>query len=230
MKKFKLATILIVITVVCIPSISYYLYRDPLYLFKPTLEVECIKVMSDLDGDGINDMKDIVEGARKEIENNTKYMSNYYSGGYPPDSEGVCTDVIWRALKNAGFNLKQRMDSDIKENLDNYYRIDKIDPNIDFRRVPNQYIYFKRKMKNMTTEVIPNDKDNLKLWQPGDIVVLTNEKHKRLSHIAIISDRRRKDGVPYIIHNSYRKPSEDDLLMYWYNNDLIRGHFRFNYE
>ena len=38
----------------------------------------------------------------------------YYSGGYPPDSEGVCTDVIWRALKNAGYSLKDMVDADMQ--------------------------------------------------------------------------------------------------------------------
>ena len=26
---------------------------------------------------------------------------------YPPENEGVCTDVIWRALKNAGVFIKR---------------------------------------------------------------------------------------------------------------------------
>ena len=35
----------------------------------------------------------------------------------PPDTEGVCTDVIWRAFKNAGYSLKDMVDEDIKNNF-----------------------------------------------------------------------------------------------------------------
>ncbi|WDV44326.1 DUF1287 domain-containing protein [Clostridiaceae bacterium M8S5] len=234
MKKFKKSTIivsLIMLSGIIFFIVNYAIYgRDVLYYFMPKIEIDKIVVKSDLDNDGLNDMDDIIQGARKEIANKTTYRSQYYKGGYPPTTEGVCTDVIWRALFNAGFNLKDNMDKDIKGNLKDYFRIDKIDSNIDFRRVPNQYVYFKRHMNSLTTEVIPRDKENLKQWQPGDIIVLTDNDKKWLSHVAIISDERRRDGVPYVLHNAYNRASEDDMLMYYYENGLIKGHFRFKYS
>ena len=68
-------------------------------------------------------------------------------------------------------------------------------------------------------EVIPNDKSSLVQWQRGDIVVLPG-------HIAIVSDKRRKDGVPYIIHNAETFPMEQDLLIKWFKENKILGHFR----
>lgn len=59
--------------------------------------IETIKSNTDFDNDGIDDYTDILQGARIEAENKPNYRSAYYSGGYPPDDEGVCTDVIWRA-------------------------------------------------------------------------------------------------------------------------------------
>lgn len=154
--------------------------------------IEVILSKNDMDNDGIDDYTDILLGARKEAENKPKYKSAYYSGGYPPDSEGVCTDVIWRAFKNAGYNLKDMVDEDIKNNVEKYPRVaGKPDPNIDFRRVPNLKVYFERNAINLT-----KDLSKIEEWQPGDIVVFGT------SHIGIISDKRNKKGIPYLIHNS----------------------------
>ncbi|KEI01043.1 DUF1287 domain-containing protein [Clostridium botulinum] len=163
----------------------------------------------DKNKNGINDVEDILKGARAEVLNKTKYKSQYYNGGYPPENEGVCTDVIWRAFKNAGYNLKDEIDNDIETNLKFYPRIkDKSDTNIDFRRVPNLVSFFNRHAKTLTPKIKPYNKDNLKEWQAGDIVVFYGRK----DHIAIISDKRRGDGVPYIIHNAGPYPKEEDGL------------------
>ena len=70
-------------------------------------KIEVLKSKKDEDGDGIDDYTDILEGAKIEAERKPRYNSDYYVGGYPPDEEGVCTDVIWRSLKNAGYSLKE---------------------------------------------------------------------------------------------------------------------------
>jgi uncharacterized protein YijF (DUF1287 family) len=190
-------------------------------MLKPGIEVEKTVVNSDRDNDGISDLDDIVEGARKEIQNRSEYKSAYYAGGYPPSNEGVCTDVIWRALKNAGYDFKSSIDKDIELNLKDYAdSVKNPDPNIDFRRVKNQHVFLKKYAINLTIDVNPFDKSNLVQWQGGDIVILPE-------HIAIISDKRRKDGVPYIIHNGYDYPREEDLLLRWARDKRILGHFRF---
>ena len=204
-------------------SIFFYIfYQDPFYYIKPGIKVEQIKLNSDGDRDGISDLEDIVQGARNEVTNGTKYKDAYYSGGYPPNGEGVCTDVIWRALKNAGYDLKKSMDEDIKNHIASYPAVVSPDPNIDFRRVKNQLVFFQRNATELTLEVIPNDAENLKQWQGGDIIVLHNP-----DHVAVISDKRRKDGVPYIIHNARSFAKEENLLMFWYNAHKIVGHFRY---
>ena len=188
----------------------------------PVLKIEKLVLESDQDGDGILDLDDILEGARMEVENQPRYKSAYYNGGYPPDNEGVCTDVIWRAYKNAGYDLKELIDKDIRENTADYPRVEgRPDPNIDFRRVPNLLVFFQRFGESLTLELIPNDPENLKEWQGGDIVVYGAP----LWHIAIVSDKRRADGVPYIIHNAGPTPREEDYLLKW-TSPLI-GHFRF---
>lgn len=185
-------------------------------------QVEKVIVPVDKDGDGIWDLDDIVMGARLDMKNKPIYKDAYYAGGYPPDNEGVCTDVVWRALANAGYNLKEMMDEDIRRNPGLYPRVGgRPEPNIDFRRVPNQEAFFKRHAEILTTEIIPWDPENLRQWQGGDIVVYG----PRLEHVGIVSDKRRADGVPLLIHNAGPYTREDDSLLSW--PSPMRYHFRF---
>ncbi len=176
----------------------------------------------DRDNDGKDDLVDIVEGGRAEVARKPRYVNAYYRGGYPPDTEGVCTDVIWRAFKDAGYNLKEMVDQDIRGNTMAYPRVNgKPDPNIDFRRVPNLVSYFKRHADMLTTQVIPGDPLNLAQWQGGDIVVYGSP----IWHIGIVSDKRREDGVPFLIHNGGPYASEEDMVLEWPSTLIY--HFRF---
>ncbi|WP_446899788.1 DUF1287 domain-containing protein [Clostridium sp. LBM24168] len=96
----------------------------------------------------------------------------------------------------------------------------KSDPNIDFRRVPNLYVYLKKYASSITTELKPNNIDNLKQWQPGDILTFDHSEH-----IAIVSDKRTEDGIPYIIHSTSPYAREGNEIMQWMPK--ITGHFRF---
>ena len=190
------------------------------------LEVEKIIVTSDADNDWINDVDDIIEWARKEVKNKTNYRSNYYSWGYPPNNEWVCTDVLWRALRNAWIDLKKLVDEDIKNNISEYSRVNwSPDPNIDFRRVPNLEAFLKRNAITLTTKFIPRDAENLKQWQPWDIVIFSKP-----DHVAIVSDKRNNNGVPYIIHNPAPYPKENERLLDWEGLWWgLEGHYRWKY-
>lgn len=177
-----------------------------------------VKSNHDENQNGIDDLTDILLGARREAETHPIYKSAYYSGGYPPDTEGVCTDTIWRAFKNAGYSLKDMVDEDIRENIELYPRVEKIDSNIDFRRVKNLKVFFERH-----SLVLTNDITKIKKWMPGDIVVFGRD----YSHIAIVSDKRNKDGIPWIIHNAGQKNREEDALYYWSKTSTVTGHYRF---
>lgn len=230
-KRYKLISF-IIIYILIILGICFIVFQKDTNILseKGILDNECklnipkISSTTDYDNDGIVDSEAILNGARIDAENKPTYISNYYSGGYPPDDEGVCTDVIWRALKNAGYMLKDLVDEDIANNISLYPRVEeKPDKNIDFRRVANLIIYFDRHAIQLTTELIPNDIQNLIQWQAGDIVVFD----KPSEHIGIISDKRNSEGIPYMIHNCSPYTREADEILYWDNNisKLIR-HYR----
>ena len=176
----------------------------------------------DRDSDGVDDLQDIVEGARVYIKGGVIYKDGYYAGGYPPEGEGVCTDVIWVALQEAGFDLKAMVDKDIQEYTAAYPRVNgRPEPNIDFRRVKNLKVFFEKYAEILTTEVKPGDLENLAEWQGGDVVIFGPP----LEHIAVVSDRRRPDGVPLLLHNGGPEASEADVLLRWQSE--ITGHYRF---
>jgi len=186
-------------------SVKYYTAED--------FGIAKAKSQYDHNKNGVDDYTDILLGARADAEKRPVYRSDYYQGGYPPDSEGVCTDVAWRAFKNAGYSLKDMVDKDIANNMAEYPRVNgNPDPNIDFRRVPNLKVYFERHALSLTL-----DPSKIDQWQPGDIVTYGE------NHIAVVSDRRNKDGRPYIIHNLGQYNREEDAL----TSKVISGHFRF---
>ena len=167
---------------------------------------------TDKDNDGIDDQTDILNNVRNYIKTNPKYKSKYYATGYPNDEYGVCTDVVAFGLKGAGYDLMNLVNEHIKSNR-NLYDIDVIDKNIDFRRVQNLKVYL-----DNNAIVLTNDINKIKEWQGGDIVVFKN-------HIGIVSDKRNKKGISFIIHhaNPYQRYYEEDILEY--RNDII-GHYR----
>lgn len=216
LKKIVIVFVIILILIIIAISVLFMFQKFKKVYSAKDFEIETIKSKIDFDNDGIDDYTDILQGARTESKNKPKYKSAYYSGGYPPDNEGVCTDVIWRAMKNAGYSLKDMVDEDIKENTEQYPRVEgKPDPNIDFRRVPNLKVYFERNQINLTTDL-----GKIEEWQPGDIVVFGT------SHIGIISDKRNKKGIPYLIHNGGQPLREEDILELYNQYENISGHFR----
>ena len=211
--------ILIIVTnflIVLIIVVLYALYRFNYIPHKKyTNEDFNIKTYiskTDKDNDGIDDQTDILNNVRNYIKTNPKYKSKYYATGYPNDEYGVCTDVVTFGLKGAGYDLMNLVNEHIKTNR-NLYDIDVIDKNIDFRRVQNLKVYLDNNAIALT-----NDINKIKEWQGGDIVVFKN-------HIGIVSDKRNKKGISFIIHhaNPYQRYYEEYILEY--RNDII-GHYR----
>ena len=219
MKKIFFICIIILIVILLAFTIIYFFHINKKVYYGEDFGIETILSDTDYNNNGIDDYTEILIGARQDAENKPTYKNAYYAGGYPPDNEGVCTDVIWRALKNAGYTLKDLIDEDIKNNINLYPRVNGTpDKNIDFRRVDNLRVFFSRYAKNLTTDI-----NQIEEWQPGDIVTFGKE------HIGIISDKRNERGIPYLIHNSAQPIREEDVLEITSKWEKISGHFRFEY-
>ena len=187
----------------------------------------------DANGDGIDDQTQFVIGAKEFLAKNPQYKSSaYYKGGYPfPDADGVlygvCTDVIAFAFQAAGYDLMALINADMEAHPETYIRVtENYDPNINFRRVRNQYCFFLNHAQSLTTD--PYD---YKEWQPGDIVVTGNPASQ--AHICMVSTRRAEDGVPYVLQLASTGQSlfEEDYLttcQYSSVSKPIYAHFRYS--
>ena len=211
-KTTKIILILLIFIIIVVFILYRYNYIPHKKYTNEHFNIEQYKSKIDKDKDGIDDQTDILESTREYIKTKPIYKSKYYETGYPNDEYGVCTDVVANALKNAGYDLMELVNEDIKNNKENY-DIETIDKNIDFRRVKNLKIYFKNNSINLTIDI-----NKIEEWQGGDIVIFKN-------HIGIVSDKRNKKGIPFIIHNQspYQSNYEEDILET--RNDIV-GHYR----
>lgn len=194
-------------------------------------DIPAFKSPYDANGDGIDDQTQFVQGAKEFLSQKPQYKStSYYQGGYAqPDAEGViygvCTDVIAAAMKAAGYDLKALIDTDIEKHPERYpYAMDNFDANINFRRVQNQYCFFKAHAQSLTID--PHD---IKEWQPGDIVV-TGDVAAAKAHICMVSTRRADDGVAYVLQLATTGQTlyEEDYLTTCQVNKPILAHFRYS--
>lgn len=155
----------------------------------------------------------ILEGAYSEIRNETKYNTEMLEKYFPPTyksgkdtgksvypngdvnpKEGICADLVVRALRNADIDLQKLVHLDILSNK-NAYGVKIPDKYIDQRRVWILKTFFKRNWKTLSTKL-----DNPDNWQPGDIVIWDIGSKKHL-HIGVLGKRKRSDGLPHVIHN-----------------------------
>lgn len=179
--------------------------------------IETVKSPNDRDGDGIDDYTDMMETARAYVRTRPIYDGSYFDGGYPPKGRGCCADVIWKALDGAGYDFKAMIDADIASNTAAYGLTDRVDRNIDFRRVFNLQTYFERNGIALTRDV-----EDIAQWQPGDIIIYYNSADNS-GHVAMVSDKRNAEGKPYIIHHRSSGAFEEDNIGY---KEII-GHYRF---
>jgi len=157
----------------------------------------------DHDSDGIPDPLDVLIGAKKTVLNADAYTEGYIEMGYPngdvPRNVGVCTDVIIRAVRNAGIDLQKELHEDIKRARRAYPMVKgNGNPVIDQRRVATLLPYFKRHWVAHSTKL----DDASDPWRPGDVIFMdTFPDRSGPDHIGIVSDTLDDGGLPMIINN-----------------------------
>ena len=160
----------------------------------------------DRDDDGIPDALDVLIGAKKEVLNAESYTAqaeDYIGMKYPngdvPRGIGVCTDVIVRAVRNAGHDLQKQLHEDIAKSKASYPMVKGMgDASIDQRRVGTLLPYFQRHWEKHTAK-LDDPKDPLR---PGDVIFMdTFPSRSGPDHIGILSDRVDDQGLPLVINN-----------------------------
>ncbi len=183
-----------------------------------TKNVSVARKIKDRDNDGIPDPLDVLIGAKKTVLNGDAYTEGYVDIKYPmgdvPRTMGVCTDVIIRAVRNAGLDLQQALHEDIVKSPRSYPMVKgKGNPDIDQRRVATLLPYFKRHWSQRSARLDDPD-DPLR---PGDVIFMdTFPRRSGPDHIGILSDRVDDQGLPLVINNwtNGTVTAEMDLLTF----------------
>ena len=166
----------------------------------------------------------IVNGAKAEARRAPGYDAGYvrltYPGGDVPADRGVCTDVVIRALRYAGYDLQQLIHEDMRRHFRRYpkrYGLSRPDRNIDHRRVPNQMVFMERHALELPKDV---EGAHAASWQPGDLIYWKLPSGQ--GHCGVLSNVRNSQGLPLVIHNMSRA-TQEDCLTAW----EITGHLRY---
>lgn len=173
---------------------------------KPLLTADNTAVgfaVHDADHDGIPDPLDVLIGAKKTALNADDYTEGYFDLTYPngdmPRNQGVCTDVVIRAVRNAGIDLQKELHEDIARARGAYPMVRGYgDPSIDQRRVGTLLPYFLRHWERHS----PKFDDAADPLRPGDVIFMdTFPSRDGPDHIGVLSDRLDDDGMPVVINN-----------------------------
>jgi hypothetical protein len=172
----------------------------------------------------------ILENAKEQCEKFIENKFEYYNEGYPPENEGIATDVVARSIKAAGYDIRELIYEDMLIAKSDYpfdrYVNQIIDKNIDFRRVPHQEAFFKKFGKTLTTKIDPSNNEIMSQWMPGDIVFFELEIGDELSDtVGIISDKLTEDGIFYVITSADPPGYVSELN--WLTEKTISGHYRY---
>lgn len=201
------------------------------------IDLDSLPVKGDANHNGNNDSKDIVIGAKKQLAIKAKNIfikgssePNYYKGGDPPQEWALNTDIIARAFKEAGFDLRILVNEDIRKDISKYplkaiWNQNVPDIDIDYRRIQNMEVFFKRNAQSFTTKFNASNEENLNTWLPGDVVFFDMDKDGFSDNIGIVSDSATRNGTLKIIYN-YIDPgytAEADIL----GSKILTGHYRY---
>ena len=159
----------------------------------------------DQDYDGIFDLLDIHRGAVKATLNGAEYQEGYERLSYPLGDVsrkiGVCTDVVVRAFRNAGWDLQKLVYEDMKKRPKAYgLKGKKPNRHIDHRRVRRLNVYFKKHYHSLPISFDPKQRGN-EAWLPGDLIFMDTLGKGRPTHVGLVSDKVGWNGQPLIINN-----------------------------
>ena len=146
------------------------------------------------------------------------YQTISYPGGDVPIATGVCSDVVVRAFRAAGVDLQKEIHEDMAAHFGKYpqrWGLQRPDPNIDHRRVPNLMTFFTRQGRSLPVDKRPE------MYEPGDVVAWRIRGD--MLHVGIVSDQLTANHVPLIVDNWGNGTQLEDVLFGW----QIIGHYRY---
>jgi hypothetical protein len=159
---------------------------------------------------------------RHRVVYDGRYIPLAYPNGDVPANMGVCTDTVIRSYRKLGIDLQRLVYEDMSQNFYSYpnlakWGLDKPDPNIDHRRVPNLKAFFTRHGGRVPVTSNPTD------YHAGDLVTWNLGGDQE--HIGIVVNRQSTadPNRPLIVHNIGEGEKIEDVLFQM----PISGHYRY---
>ena len=159
------------------------------------------------------------ERATKFVIYDGSYVRIPYPNGDVAADRGVCSDEVVRAYRLLGIDLQRLVHEDMRRAFLAYPRrwgLERPDPNIDHRRVPNLSTFFARHGQSLPVTARGRD------YKPGDVVAFALADGR--PHIGIVTERMSGDGErPLVLHNIGFGPQIEDMLF----SLKITGRYRY---
>ncbi len=159
------------------------------------------------------------ERATKFVIYDGSYVRIPYPNGDVAADRGVCSDEVVRAYRLLGIDLQRLVHEDMRRAFHAYPRrwgLERPDPNIDHRRVPNLSTFFARHGQSLPVTAHGRD------YEPGDVVAFALADGR--PHIGIVTERMSGDGErPLVLHNIGFGPQIEDMLF----SLKITGRYRY---
>ena len=175
---------------------------------------------------------EILNAARMMTSLGTRYKMSYPRIAYPAGDidprEGLCCDVVVRALRAAGIDLQELVYEDYLSEPGPYRRARMgsfrggIDKSWAHRRTALLDVFFSRKAIQLPTRYSSKTADE---WKPGDIVIYKRNGWETW-HIALISDATSpKTNEPLLI-DAWQEPGKVSETHTLTSFGAIGGHYR----
>jgi len=181
--------------------------------------------------------EEILSAAKVCAVKQTRYEMTYpdipYPGGDVGENEGLCCDVVVRALRAAGIDLQELVYEDALGARASYLAANRwtgfgrpLNRSWVHRRTANLKVFFKRHALELPTWYGPSSAET---WQPGDLVIYVR-KGWETWHIAVVSDSTDPaTGRPMVI-DSWSQPGYVSETHELTSFGPIAGHYRIQEE
>jgi uncharacterized protein len=175
---------------------------------------------------------EILTAARTMTALGTRYKMSYpriaYPGGDVDPHEGLCCDVVVRALRATGIDLQELVYEDYKTEPGPYRRARMgpfqggIDRSWAHRRTALLDVFFSRKAVQLPTKYSSRTAAD---WKPGDIVIFKRNGWETW-HIALISDATAPRTAEPMLIDAWLDPGKVSETHTLTSYGTIGGHYR----
>lgn len=175
---------------------------------------------------------DILDAARMMTTLGTRYKMSYPRIAYPAGDidprEGLCCDVVVRALRAAGIDLQELVYEDYQSEPGPYRRVRMgpfrggIDKSWIHRRTAFLDVFFSRRAIQLPVKYSSKTAHE---WKPGDIVIYKRNGWETW-HIALISDATSPKTAEPLLIDAWQEPGRVSQTHTLTSFGTIGSHYR----